>query len=70
MKNIKSFFVRACQIMLIIAVLAFILALTFFGGYFMVTSFSLDVLLFILGVASFSIGIMFLDFIRNEALKK
>ena len=68
MKTVKAFFKKIMQIIILVLVLAFILALTFGGGYLIVTAFNFVVLKFLMGVASFSLGLACLNFIRNEAL--
>jgi len=70
MKVVKEYLIKACQIVLIIAILAIILGLTFAGGYLLYTTISWIVIKFIIGVASFGLGLAMLDFIRNEALRK
>ena len=65
----KEFLNKVLQYIAIILLMIFVLTFLGGGSYLVFTSFSFDVIKFIIGVASFSISLVVINFVRQEFMK-
>ena len=65
----KEFLNKVLQYIAIILLMIFVLTFLGGGSYLIFTSFGFDVIKFIIGVASFSISLVVINFVRQEFMK-